>query len=152
MRYLGIDLGDKRTGVAVSDSLTRLTSPLVVLDVPIAQRDGEALLDAISRVVHEQIGPAGSKGELVVGLPLNMDGTEGPRARLTRAFGQRLAARTGLPVVFQDERLSSADAEWALAGSGMSHDQKKKRRDALAAAAILRSFIADLPAQGPLRS
>lgn len=140
MRYLCIDLGDKRTGLAVGDAATRLVSPLEVLEVPISAGGGEALLAEIDRAIHDQIG-AGSAGELVFGLPLNMDDTEGPRAKVVRAFAGRVAARTGRVVHFHDERLSSAAADWMMAQSGMTHKQKKQRRDALAAAAILRDFL-----------
>ncbi len=142
MRYLCIDLGDKRTGLAVGDAQTRLVSPLEVLEVPVAHRGGEALLDALARAIEEQLGTA--PGELVVGLPLNMDGTEGPRARLVREFASKVGARCGREVRFQDERLSSADADWSMARSGMTRGEKKQRRDALAAAAILRDFLAGM--------
>ncbi len=143
MRYLCIDLGDKRTGLAIGDPQTRLITPLDVLETPLAQRGGEALLDALARAVEDQLGPA--PGELVVGLPLNMDDTEGPRARLVREFAARLAARCSRPVRFQDERLSSAAADWSMARSGMTRGEKKQRRDARAAAAILGDFLQSLP-------
>ncbi len=146
MRYLAVDLGQKRTGLAVGDALTRLVTPLEVLDIPIDRAGGAALLDAIAKAAAEQLGaspaPTGAPTVgLVFGLPLNMDGTEGPAARSVRAFAARAAARTGLPVHFQDERLSTADADWAMARSGLTRKGKKQRRDALAAAAILRDFI-----------
>lgn len=139
MRYLCIDLGDKRTGLAVGDSITRLAMPVEVLEVPVAVNGGEALLAAIGKAIEEQIGPAA--GELVFGLPLNMDDTEGPRAKIVRAFAARVAERTGRVVHFHDERLSSAAADWTMSQSGLTHKQKKQRRDALAAAAILRDFL-----------
>jgi len=141
MRYLAIDLGDKRTGLALGDDLTRIVSPLEVLEVPIAANQGADLEAAIARAIGEHLGPL---GELVVGLPLNMDDTEGPRAKLVRAFGERLAIRTARTVHYCDERLSSADADWSMARSGMTRGEKKRRRDALAAAAILRDFIASI--------
>ncbi len=147
VRFLCIDLGDKRTGLALGDRVTGLVSPAGVIETPIAERAGEALLDAIAAAIDEQVGK--SACELVVGLPLNMDGTEGPRAKIVRAFAARIAARTGRAVRFQDERLTSADADWSMARSGMTHKEKKKRRDALAAAAILRDFLA---VPGPDRS
>ncbi len=143
MRYLCIDLGDKRTGLAVGDLETRLVSPLDVVEVPIAQADGVALLEALDRAIEEQLGRG--PGELVLGLPFNMDGTEGPRARLVREFAARLAARCGRAVHVQDERLSSAAADWSMARSGMTRGEKKKRRDALAAAAILKDFLDSRP-------
>jgi putative holliday junction resolvase len=151
MRYIALDLGDKRTGVAVGDAITRLVSPVGILQTPVAQADGEALLSAITQAIDEHLGkPArpgwkGGAGEIVVGLPMNMDGTEGPRAKLVRAFAQRIVERTGRVVHFQDERLTSSAADWAMARTGWTHKQKKERRDALAAAAILEDFLASLP-------
>ena len=152
MRFLAIDLGDKRTGLAVGDSETGVVTPLTVLEVSISVAQGDLLLEAIARAAEEQLGPArragtpgarlDSPGELVLGLPLNMDGTEGPRAKVVRAFARRIAQRTARKFYYQDERLSSADADWAMSRSGMTRQQKKEKRDALAASAILRDFLA----------
>jgi putative Holliday junction resolvase len=139
MRYLAIDLGDKRTGLALGDAFTRIATPLEVLEIPITSNQGSDLEAALVRTIDEHLGP---RGELVLGLPLNMDDTEGPRAKLVRAFAQRLRARTGREIYFVDERLSSADADWSMARSGMTRGEKKRKRDALAAAAILRDFLA----------
>lgn len=143
MKYLAVDLGDARTGLASGDSVTRIVTPLEVLDVPVRERGGEALLEAIANAAAEHLSPPGSPhaGGLVVGLPLNMDETEGPRAASVRAFAARLAAKTGHRVQFHDERLSSAAADWSMVRSGMTRGQKKQRRDALAAAGILRDFL-----------
>ena len=135
-RYLAIDLGDRRTGVAVGDDGTCLVTPLSVLEVP----RGPALDEAIARVVDEHAPDA-----IVVGLPLHMDGTEGDRAKISRAFGEGLAARTGVPVHYQDERLTSDAAETRLAQSGRTHKQKKAVRDAIAAAVILADFLGPPP-------
>ena len=143
MRYLAIDIGDKRTGLAVGDDETGVVSPLAVVEVSTGERGGEAWLEAMAGAVAEQFGPY-AQVELVVGLPLNMDGTEGPRSKLVRAFAARLAERTGRAVVFHDERLSTAEADWSMARSGLTRGQKKARRDALAAAAILRDYLAQL--------
>jgi putative holliday junction resolvase len=139
MRILCIDLGDKRTGLAVGDPITRIASPVDVLEIPAAQRDGAALAQAIAAAARDH-----NARTLLVGLPLNMDGTEGPRAKLVRTFGERLAKATGLPVIYQDERLTSSQADWQMAQSGLTHQGKKARRDALAAAAILGDYLANL--------
>ncbi len=150
-RYLAIDLGERRTGLAGADSVLRTAQPLEVLQVPA----GPALLDALARAVKEH-GP----DELVLGLPLNMDGTEGAAAARARVFAQQLAARTGLHVHLQDERLSSFEADQRMAqrgeradrGGGRSgaadegaqkrtHQEKKELRDALAACAVLDDFL-----------
>lgn len=142
MRLLGIDLGDKRTGVALADTMTRIASPVDVIETPIARRDGADLLAAIARVAQDELGPLASPGEIVVGLPLNMDGSEGPRAKMVRAFAARVAAATGRPVHLHDERLSSVEADARMARSGLTHGQKKSRRDAIAAAGILGGYMA----------
>lgn len=140
MRYIAIDLGDARTGLAMGDAVTRIVSPLDVLECPRQQCGGDALLDLLERAIDQAVSRhAGC--ELVLGLPLNMDGSEGPRAKLVREFAAKLAARTGRTVRLQDERLSSSEADWSMAQSGLTHGQKKQRRDALAAAAILRDFL-----------
>lgn len=143
MRYLAVDLGDKRTGLAVGDSVTRIVTALDVVEVPIAENEGGVLLSALARRIEAELG----RGTLVFGLPLNMDGTEGPRAAVVRAFAARLGERTGLAVEFQDERLTSAEADWSMARSGLTHRQKKQRRDAIAAAAILRDYLARIADQ-----
>lgn len=143
MRYLAIDLGDKRTGLAIGDSVTTVVAPAGLIEMAIGERAGESLLDALCAAIEDRVGAA-SKADLVFGLPLNMDGTEGPRARLVREFAARLGARTGRTVHFQDERLTSSEADWSMARSGLTRGQKKQRRDQLAAAAILRDFLARL--------
>ncbi len=146
MRYMAVDLGDKRTGIAVGDHITGIVTPIEVLQVAVSDDGGERLLAAIEAASVEHlgarpVGKGGPRGEIIVGLPLNMDGTEGAGAKKAREFGARIAARTGRDVRFMDERLSSAAAEWQLNGSGLTRGQKKDKRDALAAAAILREFL-----------
>ena len=133
MRYLAVDLGAKRTGLAAGDDVTRLVQPVEVLQVP----RGPALMDALAKAVDRH-GP----DAIVLGLPINMDGTEGGAAKDVRAFGEALAARTKLPVHLQDERLTSFEADSRMAQSGRTHRQKKELRDAIAAAAILEDFLA----------
>lgn len=159
MRYLAIDIGDKRTGLALGDDETRVVAPVGVIERPMDERDGEALLDELVSAIEANLGKlrtdgdasrasrsawstSAGGGELVIGLPINMDGSEGPAAQKARAFGGRLAARSGRAVHFQDERLTSVDADWAMSRSGLTRRQKKERRDALAASAILRDFLA----------
>ena len=141
-RYLAIDLGDKRTGLAGADSITRIASPLRTIEILIAQRD--RLLDALAAAARDH-----EATHLVLGLPINMDDSEGPRAKLARAFALDLHQRTNLPVHLHDERLTSAQADWSMARSGMTHAQKKARRDALAAAALLHDFLSIAPAPPP---
>ena len=133
MRYLCIDLGEKRTGVAMGDDETDLVSPV---DVVVAPRTSAALIRELLSVIDRQRPHA-----LVIGLPLNMDGTEGAATKSVREFGAKLQAQTKLPIHFQDERLTSFAADQRMAQSGRTHKQKKELRDALAAAEILRDFL-----------
>lgn len=132
MRYLAIDLGGKRTGLAVGDDDSGIVSPLGVIE---AKADAQRF-EAIAKHVAREGAAA-----LVVGWPVNMDGSVGPAARRARSFAEALGAATGLPIHLHDERLSSAEADEQMARSGLTHGQKKARRDALAAGAILRAFL-----------
>ncbi|MBX2851195.1 MAG: Holliday junction resolvase RuvX [Phycisphaeraceae bacterium] len=138
MRYLAIDLGDKRTGVAIGDSFTGIATPLDVINTSSESERFTRLRDLI-----EWEGP----GALVVGWPLNMDGSVGPNAEKCKAFADKLSEATRLPVHLHDERLSSAAADEQMAMSGLTHKQKKARRDAMAAANILRGFFEALEAE-----
>lgn len=130
MRYLGIDYGRKRTGVAICDEKERIASPLTVIT---GQRD---LVSRITEIAERE-----QAGGIVVGLPLNMDGSEGKATKVVREFGARLAEAMGVQVLFHDERLSSFDAEQKLIEADLSRKKKKKRIDAVAAASILQSFL-----------
>jgi len=132
MRFLAVDLGDKRTGLATGDVDPNIVHPLVVLEVPI----GALLVDAIEKAINEHGAEA-----IVLGLPLDMDGSVGPRAQLTQEFGEKIARQTSMKVYYQDERLTSVAAEARLSQSGRTHKQKKRVRDALAAAEILNDFL-----------
>lgn len=132
MRYLAIDLGDKRTGLAAGDDVTGIVSPVKVVQ----QARGPALDAAILKEIAEH-GP----DAIVIGLPLNMDGTEGPSARAARRFGESISRQASIAVHFQDERLSSFAAEEYLHQSGRTHKEKRELRDALAAAEILRDYL-----------
>jgi putative Holliday junction resolvase len=130
MRYLAVDHGEKRTGLAICDKSERMASPLKVL---LGQAE---LVRQIVKVVREEEIEA-----VVVGLPLNMDSTEGPRAKSVRVFGAELEKVAQVPVIYHDERLSSFDAEKKLAGLDLTRKKKKKHLDAVAAASILESFL-----------
>jgi putative Holliday junction resolvase len=132
MRYLAIDLGQKRTGLAVGDDATGLVSPVAVVEAA----PGEEVVRRIEESIEEHQPDA-----VIVGLPLNMDGSEGDAAKGARGFGAVLAERCHLPVHYQDERLTSFAADQQMARSGRTHKQKKELRDALAAAQILRDFL-----------
>jgi putative Holliday junction resolvase len=130
MRYLAIDYGGRRTGLAICDAQETIASPLAVLQ---GQKD---LVAQIARIVASE-----GVGGIVVGLPLNMDDSEGPQAKLVRAFAQKLGAKIPLPIHFQDERLSSFAASEKLDVAEYSRSKKKERLDAVAAAEILQAFL-----------
>ncbi len=132
MLVMSIDLGDKRTGLAVGDSTTGTAMPVEVLEIP----RGPALIEAIKKAVDDH-GPE----KLIIGLPLNMDGSEGDRAGICRAFGDALAELVDVPIEYQDERLSSDEANRRMARSGRTHGAKKKLRDALAACVVLEDYF-----------
>jgi len=134
MRWLSLDHGTKKMGLAFSDELEILASPFEVWPVPPA---GEAaLLDRLARLCREE----GVQG-LCVGLPRHQDGAESATAPAARAFGEALAARTGLPLRFADEHLSSAEAERMLRERGVKPEKRKALLDAAAAAVILRGLL-----------
>jgi len=132
MRYLAIDPGGKRTGLALGDEETGSVGPVDVIETV----DRQTLVRAITEAAGEYDAEA-----LVIGMPLNMDGTPGPAAKRAEALAQRLERETGLTVHRVDERLTSYAADQRLAGSGLTRGRKKARRDALAAAVILQDFF-----------
>ena len=136
MRFLSIDLGDKRTGLAIGDDESGIVSPLDV----IVTASPDERLRRLGKFIEEHEPDA-----VVLGVPFNMDGSAGPPALKARAVGQVLTQRFGVEVHEMDERLTSAAADAQMAQTGLTHGQKKARRDALAAAAILRDFLDTRP-------
>lgn len=128
----GLDLGTKTIGVAVSDRGLSLATPRPVIRRTKFTADAEALL-ALLR--------ADNAGAIVLGLPLNMDGSEGPRAQATRAFARNLAGKTDLPIAFWDERLSTVAAERSLIEQDVSRAKRAGRIDSAAAAFILQGAL-----------
>ncbi len=132
MRYLGLDLGRARIGLALADDVLRTARPLSAVQHRSERED----LAAIAAVAAEY-----EVGRAVVGLPFNMDGSEGPAARHARAFAQRLGDALGLPVELFDERLSTFEAESRLRDQGFSARDRRARVDAEAAAVILQGWL-----------
>lgn len=137
MRTLAIDLGMRRIGLALSDEGGKWSTPLDVLTVTDPLQAISPLLQLIQR--------EGVK-RLVVGLPLNMDGTTGPAARQAVSWGKQLSAQSGIPVVFVDERLSSFQARQQLDdrkrhGEKITRRRRKEQLDAVAAASFLQEFL-----------
>ncbi len=148
MRILGLDVGERRIGVAAADSRARVALPIGVVE----RIELVADVAAIGRLIQEHKAEA-----LVLGLPISLNGTLGPQAEIVRAFGDHLAARLGLPVEYWDERLSTVEAQRRLvtavpggsrAGQNRRSRSPKSRRerrsgnlDALAAAIVLQSYL-----------
>jgi len=130
MPIAGIDFGRKRIGLAITDS--QGAYPIGTIERRSLKHDLEAIR---SRMADRHVSL------IVVGLPLNMDGTEGPSARAARAFAERVGAATGLPVEMFDERLTSFEAEERLREASASRAAKKATRDAVAAAVILEGWM-----------
>lgn len=132
---MGIDYGDKRIGIALSDALCIISSPYEVY-----QNKGEA--DALSHI--EKLIKEYNVDTVAMGLPLNMDGTEGERAKIHRQFGEKLANQTKVKVVYVDERLTSAEAEEILISSGVRREKRKEIIDKISAQIILQTYMNNL--------
>lgn len=138
MRLFCIDLGDRRTGLALGDTVTRLATPAGVIETPIRLDSGETLLRDIERAWRDR---AGTDAGIIMGLPLHADGSESPRSKVARDMARRLGERTGREIALHDERRSTIAADERMARTGLTHAQKKRRRDAIAAAAILQAYL-----------
>jgi putative Holliday junction resolvase len=143
-RLLGVDYGQVRVGLAVSDPERRIASPLTTYQRRTSKKD--------AAFFRELVG-AEDVAEIVVGLPLHLDGREGQKAREAREFGRQLAEATELPVVFWDERFSTVEAETALWEAGLTHKRRKARRDRVAAQLFLQAYLdAGCPGEQPSRA
>jgi putative Holliday junction resolvase len=132
MKLLALDLGSKRIGVAVSDELGYTAQGLCVLNRHGGKRD----LENIARLVEEQEAKA-----VILGLPLNMDGTEGEQAGKVRMFKAKLEEHLDIPVHLWDERLTTWEAEGILKEAGVRPEKRKKVVDKVAASLILKSYL-----------
>jgi len=130
MRILGVDLGDRRIGLAISDADGKLAGPLRTIN-----QSGGAIEEILKIAQSEDIGM------VVVGLPLNMDGSLGEEGKKAQRFAQELHEKSALPVNVWDERLSTFEAERMLREAGKKGDKLKKALDKSAAAVILQDFI-----------
>ncbi len=132
MRIMGLDVGDKTIGIALSDLLGWTAQPLTVLRRTSLKQD----LEELARICREQ-----EVEKIVVGLPRNMNGTYGPRAQLVMEFKEKLEQALGLPVETWDERLSTAAAERTLLAADVSRARRKQVVDKLAAVVILQGYL-----------
>ena len=135
MRIMAIDYGDARTGVAFSD----LTGSIVGRTTVIHERNTERLLAALTELIGRE-----QPGQLVMGFPRNMDGSEGPRAALYRAFAARLEEAAGMPVTLWDERRTTVDAHRILSAQNYHGKKRRNTVDAVAAALILEGYLRSL--------
>mgnify|MGYP003435607018 CR=1 FL=1 len=131
-KIMGIDYGDARTGVAISDLLCSIVGSTTV--VP-SRNTEKAIADIVRLAKENQVG------RIVVGLPRNMDGTEGPRAALCREFAAKLQAATGLDVVMWDERRTTVEAHNILSQHNYHGKKRKDTVDAVAASLILEGYL-----------
>jgi putative Holliday junction resolvase len=132
MRVLGLDIGERRIGVALSDSLRIIAGALTVVE---RVTDDAALKQIIDLARENEVE------RIVVGMPRSLDGSLGRQAQAVQSFVDLLKERTDIPVVTWDERLSTVAAERTMLEVGMKRDKRKKRRDSLAAAIILQGYL-----------
>lgn len=132
MRTLGLDIGEKRIGVAVSDPSGRVATPVTVLDAKRLASD----LAPLQRLVDDY-----EAQRIVVGLPLTMSGDEGPQAAEVRRYAEALSERLGIPVAYHDERLSSSAAERSMREAGTRSRERRGSVDMVAAALVLQGYL-----------
>ena len=135
MRILGLDYGSKTVGVAMTDALGMTVQPYKTI-----QRDRESKLRQTLSEIAEIVEQYQIK-KIVMGLPLNMDDTEGDRAAKTRDFAEKLKLRVAVPIEFTDERLTTMEAEEILDQSGIPRSEQKKVIDQIAAQLILEQYL-----------
>ncbi|MDA8187180.1 MAG: Holliday junction resolvase RuvX [Dehalococcoidales bacterium] len=129
---MGLDVGDKRIGVALGDPTGWIASSLTVITRTSLKRDVQIIGELAKE--HEV-------QKIIVGLPRRMDGTLGEQAQKAQAFGRELERRLGLPVVFWDERLTTVAAEKMMIGAGVRREKRRERIDAVAASLMLQSYL-----------
>ena len=134
-RLMGLDLGSKTIGVATSDRTRMIATPIITIERKKFTADAERLIEIATR---ENIGV------IILGLPVNMDGSEGPRCQSTRAFARNFARLSNIPIVYWDERLSTAAVERMLIQADASRAKRDQVIDKLAAAWILQAALDSL--------
>lgn len=132
-KIMALDYGDARTGVAISDLMCSIVGSTTVIP---SRNTDKAIADIVNLCKENDVE------EIVVGLPKNMDGTEGPRAELCRAFAERLGAETGLKVTMWDERRTTVEAHNILSEHNYHGKKRKNTVDAVAASLILEGYLA----------
>ncbi|HYC54833.1 MAG TPA: Holliday junction resolvase RuvX [Candidatus Binatia bacterium] len=135
-RLAALDVGDKRIGVALSDPLRLIAQPVGVVERKGARADCSAILALLAEHKIEKV---------IVGLPLSFSGSEGEQADRVRHFAERFHSETGLPVVYQDERLTTVQGERMLVQAGVRRDRRRRVVDKVAAALILQAYLDSQP-------
>ena len=133
MRIMGVDYGDARTGIAMSDLLCSIVGSTTVIH---SRRDDKTIAEIKKLIAQNGVT------EIVVGLPRNMNGTEGPRAEVCKAFAEQLKEATGLPVTMWDERRTTVEAHNILSAHNYHGQKRKNTVDAVAASLILEGYLA----------
>ncbi len=131
-RSLGLDIGDRRIGMALSDPTAVLASPLIIIN----RQDDLAAIGAITSIINQY-----SVERVIVGLPRSMDGSLGKQAEKVQAFTQKLRSHTEVPILFRDERLTTVSARRLMRASYTKRARKESRDDAIAAAIILQAYL-----------
>ena len=129
-RLLGLDIGERRIGVAISDEMGMIASPLVTV-----QTSGNVVEEMRNLIAKYNVA------RIVVGLPIGLSGREGPQARIVRGVADQLAKSLEIDIVYSDERMSSAVAEQALISQKTRRDKRKQHIDNMAAAVILQGYL-----------
>lgn len=132
MKIVALDIGTVRIGVAASDILEVIASAYTVYKRKNEKADVKAIADIINDL---------QAGEVVIGLPLKMDGSEGQSVEMAKSFGEQLSELISVPIVYQDERLSTVSAQRILIESGMRREKRKDKVDSLAATFILQTYL-----------
>lgn len=135
-RYIGLDVGDKRIGIAISDPLGITAAGLETIE----RRNMKADVSVI-RAICKRHGAV----QIIVGLPLNMDGSDGHQSEKVKSFASKLARETGLPVIYEDERMSTISAIRTLTIQGVDTGRKRDLVDMQAAAIILQKYLDSKP-------
>ena len=132
MKIIALDIGTVRIGIATSDIMEIIASAYEVYRRKNLDEDVKYIADLVSKL---------AAGEIVIGLPLKLDGSEGQSVQMAREFGEKLANLTKVPIVYQDERLSTVSAERILIESGMRREKRKDKIDSIAATIILQTYL-----------
>ena len=135
MRVMGLDYGDKTVGVAISDELLITAQPIETVERERTNKLRKTYQRLEALIAEYEVE------KIVIGKPLNMNGTEGDRVELTEAFAEELSRRTGLEIIWIDERLTTVQADRILEETGVAHSARKEHIDKMAAAIILQTYL-----------